>query len=225
VGCDKERQVGMTKEIDLIGQRHGRLVCVEYLGLQKRDDGRNNKIWRCICDCGKEKVVTTNSFKSSMSCGCYKKERLHDLRYKGDDSKHLYDIHRQMKLRCYDSTSKHYKNYGLRGIRICDEWIGDDGLDNFRKWAFESGYHKGLTIDRIDNSKNYSPDNCRWVDMKTQSNNKRNNVYLELNGRTQTLTQWCEEYNVPFARTEARLMKMGWSLEEALTIPKYGKRG
>ena len=214
----------MSKEVDLIGQRHGRLVCVEYLGLQKRGDGRNNKMWKCVCDCGNEKIVTTNSFKSSMSCGCYKKDVIHDLRYKGDDSKRLYGIYRQMKLRCYDSSSKHYKNYGLRGIRICGEWLGDDGLDNFRKWAIESGYHKGLTIDRRDNNKDYSPDNCRWVDMKIQSNNKRNNVWLEMNGKTQTLTQWCEEYNVPYPRVRVRIRNMGWTLQEALTTPIYQER-
>lgn len=215
----------MSKEVNLIGQKNGRLTCVEYLGLKKRPDGRNNKIWRCVCDCGKEKIVTTNTFRNSQSCGCYKREILHNLRYKGDYSHLLYGVFRQMQSRCYDSSSQYYKNYGGRGIRVCNEWLGDNGLDNFREWAINNGYRKGLTIDRIDNDRDYSPNNCRWVDMKTQSNNKRNNVCFEMNGTTKTLTQWCEEYNVPFARTEARLMKMGWSLEEALTIPKYGKRG
>lgn len=215
----------MGKNINLIGQRHGRLTCVEYLGLQKRPDGRNNKMWRCVCDCGKEKIVTTKTFRNSQSCGCYKSEVLHNLRYKGTESHLLYGVYRQMLSRCYDSTSQHFKNYGGRGIQVCDEWLGENGLDNFREWAISSGYKKGLTLDRIYNDKDYSPNNCRWVDMKTQSNNKRNNLYFEMNGKTQTLMQWCEEYNVPYSRVRVRVQVMGWDLKEALTTPRYAKKG
>ena len=215
----------MSKEVNLIGQRNGRLTCVEYLGLKKRPDGRNNKIWRCVCDCGKEKIVTTNTFRNSQSCGCYKSEVLHNLRYKGTESHLLYGVYRQMQSRCYDSTSQHFKNYGGRGIQVCDEWLGENGLDNFREWAINSGYKKGLTLDRIYNEKDYSPDNCRWVDMKTQSNNKRNNLYFEMDGKTQTLMQWCEEYNVPYSRIRVRVQVMGWDLKEALTTTRYAKKG
>lgn len=210
----------MAKEVDLIGQRHGRLVCVEYLGLQKRNDGRNNKIWRCICDCGREKIVTSHQFCKIKSCGCLRCETAHNKFYKGRD-RHIYGILFQMRKRCYNPDFKYYYNYGGRGITICDEWMGNDGIENFEQWALSHGYKKGLTIDRIDNDKGYSPDNCRWVDMKTQSNNKRNNLYLEMNGKTQTLSQWCEEYGVPYGRVEARITKMGWNLEEALFTPRY----
>jgi len=214
----------MAKEVDLIGQRHGKLTCVEYLGLQKRPDGRNNKIWRCVCDCGNEKILTTHLFNKDMSCGCLVGEKAHNSFYKGRN-RYLYGVLFKMRERCYKTDSMYYYNYGGRGIRICDEWQGLDGIENFQRWALSHGYKTGLTIDRIDNNKDYSPDNCRWVDMKTQSNNKRNNVYIEMNGKTQTLAQWCEEYNVPYSRVRIRLQVMGWSLQDALTTPKYGKRG
>lgn len=214
----------MPKNYDLVGQRHGRLTCVEYLGLQKRSDGRNNKIWRCVCDCGKEKILTTGLFHQDMSCGCLTGEIAHKNRYKGRN-KRLYGVLSKMRERCYDPNFIYYYNYGGRGIKVCDEWLGIQGIDNFQKWALENGYRQGLTIDRIDNDKDYSPDNCRWVDMKTQSNNKRNNVYFEMDGRTQTLTQWCDEYNVPYSRVRIRVQGMGWDLKEALLTPRYGKKG
>lgn len=107
---------------------------------------------------------------------------------------------------------------------MCDEWsCGLDGYYNFRKWAEENGYEDGLTIDRIDNDKGYSPDNCQWSTRKYQSNNKRNNTRVTIDGRTQTLTQWCEEFGVPYSRVRVRYMVMGWNIMDALTTPRYQK--
>lgn len=214
----------MAKQIDLIGQRHGRLVCVDYLGLKERADGRRNRMWRCICDCGNEKVVSTNQFGIIRSCGCLTGDVAHDRLYKGRN-KRLYSVLLRMKDRCYDPVSPYYHNYGGRGIKVCEEWLGDNGIDNFEKWALSHGYTEGLTIERINNNADYSPDNCKWATMKEQSNNKRNNVRIEIDGKSQTLTQWCEQYDVPYSRVRVRVQKMGWSLEEALTTPKYRKRG
>lgn len=214
----------MSKEINLIGQRHERLLCVEYLGLRKRADGHNDKIWRCVCDCGNEKIVTTDLFKRLKSCGCYKKEYLHNKLYKGRN-RDLASVLSRVIERCYDSNSKAYHNYGARGIDVCNEWLNDDGASNFQDWAYSSGYQKGLTIDRIDNNKGYSPSNCRWVDMKVQSNNKRNNIYVEIDGITKTLMQWCEQYNVPYSRVRVRYQNMGWNIKDALFTPPYRKRG
>lgn len=214
-----------AKMIDLTGKRFGRLTVVEFdhfemKGVHKRP------YWKCRCDCGNERIVTSHSLASGSvtSCGCLRSEKLRALRYKGYPYRErLSYVLRMAKKRCYDPNSEYYHNYGARGIRICDEWMGSDGLDNFTKWANENGYRPGLTLDRKDNDKGYSPDNCSWETRKHQSNNKRNNVWITIDGRTQTLAQWCEEYKVPYARVEVRYSKMGWDIMDALLTPRYKK--
>ena len=99
----------------------------------------------------------------------------------------LYNKWGSMKTRCYYPKSKDYKNYGGRGIKICDEWLN---YDNFRNWSISTGYQEGLTIDRIDNDRNYEPSNCKWVTMKEQQRNKRNNRIITYNGKSLTLVEW-----------------------------------
>ena len=209
----------MGKEVNLINRRFGRLLVIEYLGLRKRKDGRNNKYWKCVCDCGAIVEHTSGNLLSgkTISCGCYRKEKLHDLYYKGGKSK-LYDIWRMMKKRCYEKDNPHFHNYGGRGITVCDEWLGKDGYVNFKKWSESSGYKEGLTLDRNDNNKGYSPDNCSWQTMEYQSNNKRNNRRLEMNGEVKTLAMWCKQYGADYSRTRYRI-NHGYSLYEALTTP------
>lgn len=209
----------MSKNLNLVGERYGRFVVIEYLGLKKRKDGHNSKYWLCVCDCGNVVEHTTAELLSgcSLSCGCYRKEKLHNLYYKGGNSK-LYDVWRMMKKRCYDETCPQYKNYGARGITICDEWLGDFGYENFKKWAELHGYKEGLTIDRNDNNNGYSPENCSWRTMEYQSNNKRNNRLLEMNGETKTLAMWCKKYGAEYSRTRYRI-NHGYTLFEALTTP------
>ena len=120
----------------------------------------------------------------------------------------LQNIFLHMKDRCYNPNFKEYKHYGGRGITICDEWqtpYSWKGGRAFKKWALENGYADNLTLDRIDVNKGYSPDNCRWVSMKTQQNNKRNNRLITYNGKTQTIALWCEELKLPFSTVKNRL--------------------
>ena len=125
----------------------------------------------------------------------------------------LYNKWGSMKTRCYYPQSKDYKNYGGRGIKICDEWLN---YDNFRNWSISTGYQEGLTIDRIDNDRNYEPSNCKWITMKEQQRNKRNNRIITYNGKSLTLVEWGEIYNINPDRIGARL-KNGWSVEDALS--------
>ena len=88
----------------------------------------------------------------------------------------VYKRYCDMKSRCYNKNKKNYKYYGGRGIKVCDEWLGENGYNNFKKWALENGYKKELSIDKINNDGNYSPDNCRWVNQRIQNINKRPSV-------------------------------------------------
>ena len=91
--------------------------------------------------------------------------------------------------RCYREKASNYYLYGGRGIKVCDEW---HNIENFEKWVETSGYKKGLTLDRIDVNGNYEPNNCRWVTMKEQDNNRRNTIYIEHNGEVHTISEWAE---------------------------------
>ena len=125
----------------------------------------------------------------------------------------IYNIWRSMKQRCTNENCINYKNYGGKGISVCNEW---NDFKNFYDWAMESGYADNLTIDRIDVKGNYTPHNCRWVSYKQQANNKTNNRYIEFQGEKHTLGEWSSITGIKLATIWNRL-KMGWSVERALT--------
>lgn len=136
-------------------------------------------------------------------------------------------IYLGMKYRCCNPSDKRYKNYGAKGISVCKEWLNSERIEHapnitkgwisFRKWALANGYSDNLTLDRIDNKKGYSPQNCRWVDMKTQQNNRSNNHLVTYNGKTQTLAQWCDELKLNRPSITSRIVTMGWTVERAFT--------
>ena len=139
----------------------------------------------------------------------------------------LNNIFRGMKYRCYNPNCKDYKRYGGRGITICDEWLNPEhaknahnstiGFQTFKKWALENGYAENLTIDRIDVNKCYSPENCRWVSIKVQCNNRRNNLYITYKGKTQSLADWCRELNLNYDKVQSKISRCGWSVKKAFT--------
>lgn len=131
----------------------------------------------------------------------------------------LYYIYHNIKTRCYNSNSTNYIYYGARGISMCDEWL--ESFLTFREWAFNNGYKEGqgLSIDRIDVNGNYEPNNCRWVDNKTQQNNKSDNHYITYNNKTQTLGQWAEELCIHRQTLSNRIYRNGWSIDKAFTTP------
>lgn len=131
----------------------------------------------------------------------------------------LSNIYRGIKTRCYNPKRKDYKNYGGRGIIICDEWLISDhkthkGWEAFKEWSLKNGYTDEMTIDRIDNNKGYSPDNCRWVNIKIQANNKRNNRVIKYKGKTQTLSQWAEEIGIKQTVLSSRVTKCKLPLDK-----------
>lgn len=120
-----------------------------------------------------------------------------------------------IKDRCYNPNNKAYKRYGGRGIKMCDEWFND--YFSFEKWALENGYKPELQIDRVDNDGNYCPENCKFVTNKENSQHKCSTRYFTLNGKTQNLTQWCEEMDMPRATVATRIDRYGWDFERAIT--------
>lgn len=128
----------------------------------------------------------------------------------------LYGIWLQMKNRCNNEKTARYKDYGARGITVCDEWCND--FKAFYDWSMANGYSDDLTIDRINNDGNYEPSNCRWITIKQQSRNTRHNTLLTLNGEAHCLIEWSEITGITKSCIQDRL-RYGWSVERALTTP------
>jgi hypothetical protein len=135
----------------------------------------------------------------------------------------LYNIYKGMKRRCYNKNYEEYHNYGGRGIKICKEWL--DNFQNFYRWSIQNGYQDNLTIDRINVDGNYEPKNCRWVVMKVQQNNRRNNHYVidPYTNEKMSLAEICDKYHMPYNLVNNRLWKMHWDLKRALEEPAHKK--
>lgn len=131
-------------------------------------------------------------------------------------SRRLKKIFIHMKDRCYNPSDKRYKDWGGRGITICQQWLDD--VNSFVEWAVKSGYKHGLSIDRIDNDKGYYPENCRWVTLAENNQNRRDTRHYTIHGETKNMTQWCKIYSIPWSTVDRRL-KLGWDVEDAFTAP------
>lgn len=227
-GCLHNEDFANRRFIDLSGNRYGKLTVI------KRAENRGKDVfWLCKCDCGNTTEVNGSRLRSgkTKSCGCLRKETYRkswshvsrNVKH-GKTNTRLYRIYKKMYRRCYCPETKYYKNYGGRGITICLEWLGENGFPNFYDWAMENGYKDSLSIDRIDNDKGYSPDNCRWATAKEQANNTRSTVYLTYKGETKPASEWAEITGI---RQDTLTMRKrnGWSDEECIEIPVGSKHG
>lgn len=201
-----------------VGDRFGKLTVTKSLG----SNGEKVR-WECLCDCGTPVVHTSSELNSgsSKSCGCLKFETGEKLKKYNARDRKLYFRWSDIKGRCYNPNDSAYHNYGGRGIKMCPEW--EDDFFAFRDWAIANGYDEKLSIDRIDNNKGYSPDNCRWTNAKTQSNNRRSNRYITIDGITKTMMEWSEYYNIDYHQIQKRLA-LGWSEKDAVTKPIRPKK-
>lgn len=208
-----------------IGKRNGLLEIIDVI-----QRGRVSKIV-VRCDCGTVKEMVLSRFHRDTSCGCARVLRGDKNRYykHGMSKMRIHKVYRHMYARCYNENSISYPNYGGRGIKLCDEWLGEHGAENFIKWAYANGYDENAergkcTLDRIDNDGNYEPSNCRWITMLEQSNNTRSNRCFEIDGVTKTLSEWCREYGNVCVQSVWRRVKKGMDIKTALTKPMRKNR-
>lgn len=192
------------------GLQYGRLIVIK----EESIINRCRRVF-CRCNCGVEKIYLLKNLKNgkTKSCGCFHEEVM--LKH-GQSDKPIYNVYRGMIKRCYDLNHKSYKDYGGRGITVCDEWLGS--FIPFYKWALVSGYENGLTLDRENNNGNYTPQNCRWVNLITQANNRRDNVWYDFKDKRMTLAQICRHFGIADKRrlVKQRIQKYGWNLMEAI---------
>ena len=195
--------------IDLTGASYGRLSVVS-----RSENKGNLTAWNCICECGANVSVRASDLRNgtTRSCGCLHKEVVSkNFTTHGKSKTNTYRIWASMMSRCTDINAINFKHYGGRGVSVCDEWR------NFDAFYRDMGERpQGKSIERLNNNKNYSNDNCIWASRYTQSHNKRNNRDITFNGVTMHLSQWAESLNMTTSTLWKRLNR-GWSVERALT--------
>lgn len=187
---------------NIVGNRYGRLTVIEYAGTRKECS-----LWLCRCDCGNTKIVPIRNLtgKVTRSCGCLQKEVQPIANKKtGLSQSRLYGTYQNIKDRCYNPKHISYKYYGGRGIKVCEEWLGEQGFEHFYEWSVAHGYmerenglkRNALSIDRINVNGNYEPSNCRWVTLDVQANNKRNTRHIKINGVVDTVSNMSKRYGI-----------------------------
>lgn len=233
----KIRQVIIQRKHDLTGKRFGKLTVVKFHGsyVEGRRPGR---YWECLCDCGKTSIVYGSNLKwgDSTSCGCMSSRHAikdvnkshgetagwkHKLRARTTE----YQTWMGMRRRCNDKAMENYERYGAKGITVCDRWMrGTEDLSAFECFLQDMGRKPSpeLSLDRIDNSKGYFPENCRWATKEQQANNRdpsHNAIWLTYRGETQLLSYWAKKYGLRKETLRQRIRVFGWSVEKALTEP------
>lgn len=189
----------MGKLRDLTGQRFGRLTAIKFVGHKRIGIRQTSQVlWLCKCDCGKETIKSSQYLKNGTvkSCGCLKIEICKSKSKHNLSTSRLYSVWSNMKDRCNNPKSTFYRYYGGQGISVCNEWQGENGSSNFINWALEHGYSENLTIERIDGSKGYSPNNCKWIPQSEQSRNRSNTHFITYKGETLTLSEWQDKLKI-----------------------------
>lgn len=204
------------------GLRFGKLVCVRVV----EHRGRNHVL--CRCDCGAEKPYGRHDlvYGKVVSCGCMqearrkevgKKIRRHGHTINGKRSS-TYVIWTDMIQRCDNKACEGYKDYGARGITVCESW------HKFENFLSDMGVRpNGLTLDRIDNNGNYEKSNCRWVSYTRQANNRRNTSFIEYGGVRMSAADWSRKLGIPRVTIKGRIRK-GFSVPEALSTVRLPAR-
>lgn len=204
-----------------IGEVFERLTVKAGVGINRF----GKRLWKCLCECGNYITVPSGDLRSgnTKSCGCYSRDRIAKLNYKCGGKRNFpreYKSWGQMKQRTGNPNNPRYKDYGGRGIKVCDRWLGEDGFENFLE---DMGPIPDLnlpySIERADNDKGYCPDNCYWGLPIDQNNNTRRNTFITYKGRKQTLSQWARELKRDPRNFSDRKHKLGWNDERIISTP------
>lgn len=216
-GCLRREIQGQCK-VDLRGQRFERLVAVQEVDRSASLTRR----WECLCDCGQTKVVNQSDLRNgnTRSCGCLQQEHrstvsrfsktTHQL-----SSHPLFSTWRNMIQRCDNVNDESFKNYGGRGITVCERWYQ---IENFIADMGERPF-QGAQIERKNNNGNYCPENCTWANRNTQARNKRNTRKAIFGNQERVLVELAEERGLPMRVVRQRIDRYGWTVERALTTP------
>jgi hypothetical protein len=211
----------MGNKIEYIeGQQIGSCFFIKEESPHKQKSGQTKRRATFLCTCGKEFIAKISEVKhgSTSSCGCFQKEVLRTIhKTHGLTKSREYVIWLRMKDRCYKVSHPRYKDWGGRGITVCDKWV-----ESFENFYADMGKRpsKKHELDRINNDLGYYKENCRWATKKQQSNNRRSNIVVEYNGETKTLKEWCEHINISYQLVYRRYKLYGWPIEKAFYIPK-----
>ena len=203
---------------NLIGQRFGRLLVLRKAeSIQRNTRSGCYAMWLCRCDCGTEKTVRGSHLRGEKikSCGCYSIDQAAvRTRTHGMTKSPTYRTWAAIKRRCHNPSQLGYQQYGARGVTVCSRW-----RESFEAFLADMGEKPdGLTIDRIDSSKGYEPDNCRWATPKEQSYNKINNIGVRPIGPYRSIIEAAEAIGINYGTLHSRL-KRGMSVEDALNRP------
>ena len=198
--------------LDLTNEKYGRLLVVSEAERAKpNSQGCRQRMWSCVCECGKDVVVRQGHLRAgaTTSCGCYHREK-HTVHGKWGCG--AYVTWDSMKRRCQNPNFHQYRHYGGRGIKVCQRW------QSFEHFYEDMGKRpEGMSLERIDNDKGYSPGNCRWADRKTQARNTRRNRNITVNGKTKCVAEWAEGLGLKADTVYGRLNR-GWSGVRALGL-------
>lgn len=210
----------MSTLIDITGNKYGMLTVIRRAENAPKGITR----WECQCDCGNIVIVRGRNLKNGAvkSCGCLKsvankKRSRHNM-----TGTRLYQAWANIKQRCYHENNPWYKFYGARGIKMCDIWR--ESFEAFAEWALSNGYQDDLTIERINNDRGYEPNNCKWIGLGAQANNKRSNVKITYKNETHTLSEWCKIYGVEYYLVYNRIHKNRWDFERAIFEPVHAEK-
>lgn len=207
--------------IDLTGRKFGRLTVIERVEDYVSPNGKHEIQWKCVCSCPDKTICIAlgGNLRRGLkrSCGCLSRENTSNMFKKhGKRNTRLYKIWCDMKARCYNPNELGYKWYGAEAKNISEGWVHN--FQAFYDWAMSNGYRDNLTIERIDGTKGYSPENCKWATMQEQQNNRRNNRKVHYNGELFTIAQLARKYNIPYKKLWRRLND-GWEIQRALETP------
>lgn len=197
--------------LSLEGETFGKLTVIRFHEVDKKSGAK----WVCSCSCGTKKVICLGATLRKglkRSCGCLSTGKpKHGMSYSRE-----YRTWDSMKRRCHNEQHHAFAEYGGRGISVCLRW-----RSSFENFYADMGLKPaGMSLERKNNNRGYSPSNCTWATLKEQQNNKRNNLpHLKYRGRTQSMEDWCTELSLNSKRIYGRIFQEGWSVTRALSTP------